>query len=84
MGYNGITVLVVEDETLVRMDMVLALEDEGSLNSRSGRDVQGSRQAAPEPPVAAAAKVPRPSLASDIPIRMLAPVRRCSYAAIRQ
>lgn len=29
MGYNGITVLVVEDETLGRMNIVLALEDEG-------------------------------------------------------
>ncbi|MDM9649272.1 response regulator [Rhizobium sp. S163] len=29
MGGNGITVLVVEDEALVRMDIALLLEDEG-------------------------------------------------------
>ena len=29
MGGNGITVLVVEDEALVRMDVALLLEDEG-------------------------------------------------------
>lgn len=29
MGCNGIAVLVVEDEAIVRMDIVLALEDEG-------------------------------------------------------
>jgi len=29
MGGNGITVLVVEDEALVRMDIVQSLEDEG-------------------------------------------------------
>lgn len=29
MGGNGITVLVVEDEALVRMDIALFLEDEG-------------------------------------------------------
>ncbi len=30
MGYNGITVLVVEDEVLLRMDIAQSLEDEGS------------------------------------------------------
>lgn len=30
MGGNGMTVLVVEDEALVRMDIALFLEDEGS------------------------------------------------------
>ncbi|KQT02803.1 transcriptional regulator [Rhizobium sp. Leaf391] len=29
MGYNGITVLVVEDEILLRMDIVQSLEEEG-------------------------------------------------------
>ena len=29
MGYNGVTVLVVEDEILVRMDIVQSLEDGG-------------------------------------------------------
>jgi CheY-like chemotaxis protein len=29
MGYNGVTVLVVEDEILLRMDIVQSLEDEG-------------------------------------------------------
>ncbi len=29
MGGNGTTVLVVEDEALVRMDIALSLEDEG-------------------------------------------------------
>ena len=29
MAYNGITVLVVEDEVLVRIDVTLALEEEG-------------------------------------------------------
>lgn len=29
MAYNGITVLVVEDELLIRMDIVTSLEDEG-------------------------------------------------------
>jgi DNA-binding NtrC family response regulator len=29
MGYNGITVLVVEDEGLLRMDIAQSLEDEG-------------------------------------------------------
>ncbi len=29
MGGNGVTVLVVEDEALVRMDIALLLEDEG-------------------------------------------------------
>jgi CheY-like chemotaxis protein len=29
MGYNGITVLVVEDEVLLRMDIAQSLEDEG-------------------------------------------------------
>jgi CheY-like chemotaxis protein len=29
MGYNGITVLVVEDEILLRMDLAMSLEDQG-------------------------------------------------------
>jgi CheY-like chemotaxis protein len=29
MGYNGVTVLVVEDEVLVRLDIVQSLEDGG-------------------------------------------------------
>lgn len=29
MGYNGITVLVVEDEALLRLDIAQSLEDEG-------------------------------------------------------
>lgn len=29
MGYNGITVLIVEDEFLLRMDIAQTLEDEG-------------------------------------------------------
>ncbi|NTB87574.1 response regulator [Agrobacterium tumefaciens] len=29
MSYNGVTVLVVEDEVLVRMDIAQSLEDEG-------------------------------------------------------